>query len=91
MITRRILVNGKVQRVFYRGWTEANARQLGVSGWVRNRLSGDVEILATGSQGAVDELIRRCRHGPRSAAVDDVEVQEAEPEDSQGFRTRPTV
>jgi acylphosphatase len=90
MITRRITVSGKVQGVFYRGWTEANARQLGITGWVRNRLNGEVEILATGSREAVDELIRRCWHGPRAAAVDGIEVEEAESEEGSGFRKRPT-
>ena len=90
MITRRIVVSGKVQGVFYRGWTEANARQLGITGWVRNLMNGDVEILATGSREAVDELIRRCRHGPRAAVVEAVKVEEADTEASQGFRTRPT-
>jgi len=91
MITRRIMVSGKVQGVFYRGWAEANARQLGVTGWVRNRLGGDVEILACGSREAVDELIRRCWHGPRAAVVDGVEVEEAGAEESGDFRTRPTL
>jgi acylphosphatase len=91
MIIRRITVSGKVQGVFYRGWTEANARQLGITGWVRNRLGGDVEILACGSRAAIDELIRRCWHGPRAAVVESVEVEEAEAGETEDFRTRPTL
>jgi acylphosphatase len=91
MITRRILVSGRVQGVFYRGWTEANARQLGINGWVRNRMNGQVEILAMGPREEMDELVRRCWHGPRAAAVDEVEVLEAEAEAGEGFRVRPTA
>jgi len=91
MITRRLLVSGRVQGVFYRAWTEATARRLGLRGWVRNLRSGDVEVLATGSPEAVDRLVRLCRDGPPAASVQDIEVSEAEPEPGEGFHVRPTA
>ena len=91
MITRRLLVSGKVQGVFYRGWTQRTARELGIGGWARNLRSGEVEVLATGPREAVDELIRRCWEGPPAARVDLVEVSEAEPADAGDFEVRPTA
>ena len=84
-------MHGKVQGVFFRKWTVQEARALGVSGWVRNRRSGEVEIVAQGSAEAVDALIERCRAGPPAAAVARVEVAEAEAEPFDGFEKRSTA
>jgi acylphosphatase len=91
MIARRILVRGRVQGVFYRGWTVEEARSLGVNGWVRNLRSGEVEILAMGSADAVERLINNCRSGPPAARVEEVIVEEAEAEPLDGFESRPTA
>ena len=89
--TRRILVRGRVQGVFYRNWTLSEARALGLSGWVRNRRSGDVEILAEGTEEAIETLAARCRQGPPAARVEEVRVDEAESEPLDGFAKRPTL
>lgn len=91
MISRRIIVSGRVQGVFYRGWTVDAARSLGLAGWVRNLQSGDVEILAIGQEQAVRTLIERCRSGPPAASVDEISVEEAEAEPLQGFEQRPSA
>lgn len=91
MIARRLLVKGRVQGVFYRGWTVEEAQALGLKGWVRNLRSGEVEILAIGEADAIDRLVTRCRSGPPAAKVDDVIVEEADAEPLDGFETRPTV
>jgi acylphosphatase len=91
MVSKRLLISGKVQGVFYRGWTETTARSLGLGGWVRNLRSGKVEIHATGSQEKIEELVRRCWEGPPSARVTDVEVEDIEPEEVQGFSARATI
>jgi len=88
---KRLIVSGRVQGVFYRQWTVNQARALGLAGWVRNLRSGEVELLASGPEEAVRELIRRCREGPSAAAVDAVRVEDAEPEPEPGFEVRPTV
>jgi acylphosphatase len=74
----RLLVRGVVQGVGYRYWTERQARELGLRGWVRNLDDGRVEIFAEGEPAALDELERRCHRGPRSASVDQV-AREARP------------
>ncbi len=91
MISRRLLISGRVQGVFYRGWTEATARALGLTGWVRNLKGGEVELLVSGPGEKVEELIRRCWEGPPAASVTDIRVEEVADEGSQGFTTRATV
>ena len=91
MSARRILVSGRVQGVFYRNWTLSEARSLGLAGWVRNLRSGEVEILALGAEEAIAALIEKCRTGPTVARVEEVRVEEAEPEALAGFEKRPTA
>jgi acylphosphatase len=87
----RIVVTGRVQGVFYRGWTVETARALGVTGWVRNRIDGSVEILACGSKEAVDKLIDACRSGPPAARIEGLDVSEAADPCPDNFASRPTV
>ena len=91
MIARRLIVTGRVQGVFYRNWSVETARALGVLGWVRNLRSGEVELLAIGSEDAVSQMIERCREGPAGAKVEQVEATKAEPEPLQGFSKKPTA
>ena len=88
---RRIRVIGRVQGVWFRGWTIDRARALGLSGWVRNRRDGSVEILASGEEAAIDALIARCRSGPPAARVDRVAVEETDEAPEPGFAQRPTL
>jgi acylphosphatase len=69
----RAQVEGRVQGVFYRASTEAEARRLGLTGWVRNRPDGSVEIEAQGEAGALEALLTWCRDGPPGARVTDLE------------------
>lgn len=74
----RIVVRGRVQGVGFRYSATDRARDLGVGGWVRNRADGAVEVVAQGSEDAVDAFVAWCGHGPGSARVDEVSVT-AEP------------
>ncbi|HEY9552768.1 acylphosphatase [Allosphingosinicella sp.] len=87
---KRLRVHGRVQGVFYRGWTVERARALGLSGWVRNRRDGSVEILARGPGEAIEALIEQCHEGPPAALVTDIEVQESAEPAPEGFQQRPT-
>jgi acylphosphatase len=91
MISKRLLISGRVQGVFYRGWTEEAARRLGLRGWVRNLRSGEVEVIVSGPEDAVDELIGMCWSGPRAASVEAIEVTDADNVDETDFVTKPTV
>lgn len=77
-MTRRvnIIVSGKVQGVYFRAATQKQAQKLGVTGWVRNLASGDVEIHAVGTRSAIAALIRWSHKGSTFARVKQVQVTE---------------
>lgn len=85
---RRVRVTGRVQGVFFRAWTQQQARELGVHGWVRNASDGSVEAHLEGDEAAVKTLIQRLWQGPPSADVEEVEVEEAAPEGRDLFQVR---
>ena len=89
-VQRRVFVSGRVQAVFFRQTTRERARELGLSGWVRNRRDGRVEAVFQGPPGAVDAIIGWCHEGPPSAQVDDVDVSDEDPEPFPGFSIRST-
>jgi len=91
MRTVRLRVAGRVQGVGYRMWAERAAIALAITGWVRNRGDGTVELLATGTEDAIAALIEACRQGPRAAVVTDVAIEDAEDDGGVGFGARPTV
>ncbi len=69
------VVSGFVQGVCYRAETRYEAEGLAVTGWVRNRSDGTVELVAEGPRENVEKLIAWCRRGPEYARVEDVEVK----------------
>jgi acylphosphatase len=87
----RLTITGKVQGVGFRAWACAQAAALDLSGWVRNRLDGSVELLAVGEQSALDALERACLGGPSGAAVDSVARAPALGIVAAGFVQKPTV
>lgn len=90
--TQRVVIEGRVQGVWYRGWTVEQARARGLAGWVRNRRDGTVEALFSGPAAAVDDMIAACRQGPAMARVEAVQASPADsPSDAGGFRALPTV
>ncbi len=68
----RLIIEGRVQGVWFRESTRRKAVSLGVFGWVKNRPDGSVEVLAEGPEGQVLELVSWCNHGPPVARVDRV-------------------
>ena len=87
-IGRHIRVIGRVQGVFFRAWTQQQANELGVTGWVRNAADGSVEAHLAGEESAVDQLIERLHAGPPSAVVDCVKVAVANPEPGDRLEVR---
>ena len=71
----RALVKGRVQGVWFRARTQAEATRLGVVGWVRNRTDGSVELEAEGDRGALEALLAWCRQGPTCARVTGLAVE----------------
>ena len=95
-IMRCVMIQGRVQGVGYRAWTQRTAIRHGLDGWVRNRSDGSVEALFVGSVAAVELMIDACRSGPHSASVELVDIREAGPSDlamrgsAEGFAVLPT-
>lgn len=90
-IAIRIFVSGRVQGVWFRGWTVDTATEQGLRGWVRNRRDGRVEALLIGPSEAVEAVIRACHTGPSAARVDGVERAAAADDGSTDFSQAPTV
>lgn len=65
----RLVIEGRVQGVWFRDSTRTEAQRLGVTGWVRNRRDGTVEVLAEGPEDRVNQLVRWCHEGPSHARV----------------------
>jgi len=84
----RYVVLGRVQGVFFRAGTRDQARRLGLSGWVRNRADGSVELVACGEETGLARLAEWLRHGPPSARVDAVEVSVADDPALSDFEVR---
>jgi acylphosphatase len=87
----RVRIEGRVQGVGYRYWTERVAGDLGLDGWVRNRRDGAVEALFVGSPDDVAEMLERCRDGPPAAQVTSVTILEEDGAASAGFEVLPTL
>jgi acylphosphatase len=86
-----VMIAGRVQGVGYRAWTAATARDLGLSGWVRNRREGTVEAVFEGTDAQLAEMLQRCRRGPRDANVTHIEVIGDGVGAHQSFEVRATV
>jgi acylphosphatase len=67
-----LIIEGKVQGVFFRKSTRAKAIELGVTGTVRNLNNGSVEVIATGSTEQLRQLTQWCNHGPPGAVVTNI-------------------
>jgi acylphosphatase len=76
MPAARFLVSGHVQGVFFRASTQSRARELGLVGHARNLDDGRVEVIAQGSDAALDALGRWLHDGPSAARVDAVAREE---------------
>lgn len=81
----RCVVTGRVQGVGFRMFVRDQAAELGLTGWVRNRVDDQaVECVAVGTSTALDEFRRRLQRGPRDAMVADVRCEDQTP--AQAFK-----
>jgi acylphosphatase len=88
LVAHHVRVTGLVQGVFFRAWTAEQARELGVSGWVRNASDGSVEAHLEGEKWPVQQLIEKLNGGPPSANVAEVMVENADFQRIEGFDVR---
>lgn len=83
-----IEVYGRVQGVGFRFFTERKARELGISGFVKNRPDGSVYIEAEGEPQALELFIEWCKAGPNWAKVQNVKVAEMPPLNRMSFQIK---
>lgn len=69
-----VLIEGRVQGVFFRASTRDEARARGLAGWVRNWADGRVEAVFEGDKAMVENMLAWCRKGPPYSYVDHVEI-----------------
>jgi acylphosphatase len=74
-----VSVQGRVQNVGFRAHVEYSARQLGLTGWVRNIGYDKVETVAEGERQKLERLLEAVKTGPRGAHVDESSVEWQEP------------
>ncbi len=87
---RRLVITGLVQGVGFRYAMAAEARLLGVNGWVRNRRDGSVEAMIAGSAGQIEAMLEWSRRGPGGAEVENV-ISETASGEFADFELRPTA
>ncbi len=68
----QLIVRGRVTGVYFRASAQREAKRLGITGWVRNRNDGSIEIMAEGDE---DEIVSWAHHGPTAARVVGVDVR----------------
>lgn len=75
LVRAHVQVSGRVQNVGFRAHVEYTARQIGVTGWVRNVGYDTVEAVAEGARQKVEAFIASMKAGPRGARVDESNVE----------------
>ena len=80
---KHITISGKVQGVGFRYWLYKAAMQRKIDGWVKNKISGEVEALLIGNDSEINKLIKLCKKGPSSSKVTNIEVQNYQKEYSR--------
>lgn len=88
--TRHYLIEGKVQGVYYRLSTQQCARELALSGWVRNLADGRVEAVASGEEEPLAAFERWLWQGPERAEVHFVIAEVVATQSFVGFEVAPT-
>ena len=77
---KHIVISGSVQGVGFRYWLYKAALQNNINGWVKNKISGEVEALLIGNDSEIDNLIKLCKKGPSSSKVTSIIVQDYQKE-----------
>lgn len=68
-------IKGRVQGVGFRYFILRSAQANNLTGWVRNRYDGRVEVMAQGQLAHLNQLLADCRTGPLSSHVEKVDYQ----------------
>ncbi len=69
-----LVISGDVQGIGFRVWARRQALDLELTGWVKNRSDGAVEIVAEGPRAKLRQLVSACQTGPEVAWVEKVDI-----------------
>ena len=72
---KHLVISGRVQGVGFRHWLQSIAIKKNIYGWVKNKVSGEVEALLIGNDAKISDLIDLCKKGPSSSKVTKIIVQ----------------
>ena len=84
----QLKITGVVQGVFFRQSTVEKARELDITGWVRNCEDGSLEMEAEGDEGLLRVFVQWCHRGPRNASVKEVEMKNVEVKNHPAFEVK---
>jgi acylphosphatase len=76
----KIRIEGIVQGVGFRFFTQDKAQEYGITGYVKNMYDGSVETYAEGEKNILDKFVNDLKTGPRMSRVESTDVQWIEPE-----------
>ena len=83
-----LTITGRVQGVSFRYHTMEKARELGISGYVKNQQDGTVYVEAQGEEAPMDRFVKWCHQGPSFARVDHVEMEKGKGSGFNNFEIR---
>ena len=87
----RLRIKGRVQGVGYREWAIEQATSRGLSGWIRNRSDGSVELLIAGPDQTIKDMLGACTQGPPAAQVHNIDILNEKELPPAGFVGKPTL
>ena len=85
MPTVHLIIEGKVQGVFFRATAKDVADKTGINGWVKNTEEGNVEIMASGNDEQLHKFMAWCKVGPQRAIVTKLQVKNIEEKNFKSF------
>ncbi len=84
-MARHYIIEGRVQGVGFRYFTNETAAQLGVSGWVKNLPGGEVECLADADEAVLANFEKKLWQGPSMSRVTDIKIKQTDNDVPAGF------
>lgn len=89
--TFRLRIKGQVQNVGFRDWALNEALNRKLNGWVRNRRDGTVELMISGPDAMIQQMLGACTQGPEPATVTNIEIFNETELPEPGFVRKPTL
>ena len=79
MKTVHVIIEGRVQGVFFRDYARRQAHLLKLKGWIKNLPDGAAEVIMSGTSENIDAMIEWFHTGSPLSIVSSVQVDEVMP------------